>query len=431
MEVKDLRKLENSSISFTVTEEGAAWQEALERVSATLQKKKPIKGYEAGTAPLKTAYGEYGKPLLEKTVSDIVAAAIGSIYEEHEYYPVSDPDITILRAGLTAMRADVVVFIYPEVPDFDYSFFTVEKPIKTVTEADIDEGIDRYMKSHLWVHEIDREARMGDIVEVSFQGTSEGQPFEYDHSRQVRFRVGSGFLFAGLDEAIIGHVAGDDLDLTLTMPQNFHRRAIAGKTIDLHVHLLSVNVRDLLECTDEFVKEKVSGADTVAEFREKQRARIQKLNDQKTARAFEDNFQEKVASFVTCQIPESMIDAAVSGFVEALRQESFQRGTSMNKLLEDEGKTMDDFKREVYPVAVRQVKVSMALDYIARKEQFEVTEEAVEERVNTYMKQAKSPSYESALKKLGGEESVREKIMNDMAADVLRSHCRVVEVEVV
>ena len=388
MEFRNLKELEDSSVSFAVTEEGTLWQEALADASAAMQKKKPLEGFKTGEASLDTAYREYGKPLIERAVSAVVTDAVGRICREHEYYPVSNPDIDILRGDLTAMSAKVIFFIYPQVPDFDYKDFTVEKPVKTVTEADIDEGISRYMKSHLWVHEVDREAQMGDIVEVSFQGTCEGQPFEFVHSEKSRFQVGGGLLFAGLDEAVLGHVAGDDLDLSLTMPENFHRKSIAGKTLDLHVHIRSVNVRDLLECTDEFVKEKVSGADTVAEFREKQRARIQKLNDQKTARTFELNFQEKVASFVTCPIPPAMIDMVVNKYVGALRQESFQRGTSMAKLLQDEGKTMDDFKREVYPVAVREVKVSLALDYIARREQFEVTREAVEERVNTYIYEA-------------------------------------------
>ncbi|MCD7862826.1 MAG: trigger factor [Lachnospiraceae bacterium] len=430
MGVKDLKKLEDGSVSYVVTKEGADWQAALNKVSVEMQKQKPIQGYRPGKASPEITYQTYGKPMIDQAVTEVLADAMTEVCAEHDYFPVSNQNIQLDQADLKALNATVSFAIYPEIDDFDYTAMEVEKPVKPVTEQDVDDAINRYMKARPWVHEVERAAQIGDVVEASFNGTCEGQPFEYDHSDKTRFIMGRETLFTGLDEKLVGYSAGDDLDVSLTMPANFRRESIAGKTLDLHVHLISVNARDVLECTDEFVKEKVKDCDTVAAFREKQRARLQKQNDQKSDRAFERNIQDALVSHVTCPIPESMISVGVNNYVRALQQMSMQQGISVSQLLKQEGKTLADFKREVRPSAVKQVKVSIALDYVMRKEQFEVPKDAVEKQVNTYMKRARKSSYEAALKALGGEEEVEEKLKNDMAIDFVRTHCKVVEVEV-
>ncbi len=430
MSIKDLKELEDGSVSFTVTEEGKQWQDALRRVSSSLQKDKPIQGYRPGKASLEVAFQTYGQPMMDQAVSEVLTEAMTSVCTEHDYSPVSKPKVEVEQADLTALSAGLSFAVYPKVPDFDYMGIELEKPVKTVTEADVDDAVDRYMKSHPWVHEVERGAQIGDVVEVSFTATCDGEPYEGDNVKKSRFIMGRDTLFAGLDDALVGHAVGEELELTLTMPEDFHRKAIQGKTLDAKIHINKVSARDVLECTDDFVKEKIKGVETVAEFREKQRTRMQKQNNQKSERVFERNFQNALASFVTCTIPACMINLCVNNYIRTLQQMCFQQGKSVNQVLKEEGKTLADFKKQVTPNAIQQVKVSIALDYVMQKEQFEVTKEAVEERVNTYMKQAKKSSYEAALKALGGEENVKEKIMSDMAADFVRKHCKVTEVEV-
>ncbi len=430
MSITDLKELEDGRVSFTVTEDGKQWQEALRRVSAAMQKDKPIQGYRPGKASLEVAFQNYGQPMLDQAASQVLTEAMTSVCTEHDYSPVSNPKVETRQADLSALIVELSFAVYPKVADFDYVGIEVEKPVKTVTEEEVDTVITRYMKSHPWIHEVERGAQMGDVVDVSFTATCDGEPYEGEKAKKSHFILGRETLFAGLDEALVGHAAGEDLELTLTMPENFHRKAIQGKTLEVQVHIVNVSAREVLECTDDFVKEKVKGAETVEEFRKMQRDKLQKQNDRKSERAFEKNFQNKLISFVNCPIPQAMVSVSVNGFIRSLQQMCFQQGKSVKEVLAAEGKTMTDFIKQVTPSAVKQVKLSIALDYIMQKEQFEVTREAVEERVNTYMKQAKARSYETALKALGGEENVKEKLMNDMAVSFAREHCKVIEVEV-
>ncbi|MCD8327177.1 MAG: trigger factor [Lachnospiraceae bacterium] len=429
IEIKNLEERQDGTVAFEIDEKGAQWQETLNRVSAARQKKEPVQGYRPGNAPLSIAYNTYGQALIDQAASEFLSEAVEQVCREQEYFQLSKPDVSVKEANLSALSASVSIVVYPKVNDFDYMGLEVEKPIKTVSEADIDEAVRLYMKGHPRTYKADREAAKGDIVEVSFTGTCNGEPFEFDHSDKSRFRMGSGSLFAGLDEAVAGHKPGEELDVSLTMPENFHRKAVRGKTLDLHVELLSITAREIEECTDEFVKEKVKGADTVAEFRELQRIRLQKTNDTRSDRAFDRNFQKKLASLVACPVPASMIEVSVDGFVRSLRQMAAQQGKKLQQVLAERRQTLDGFKKEVYPVAVLQVRVSIALDYVLRKEKLEVSDEAVDQKVQHFMKNSKLP-YDKALTYMGGKENVTEKLLQEQAYNFVRDHCKVVEVEV-
>ncbi|MCD7739666.1 MAG: trigger factor [Lachnospiraceae bacterium] len=429
IEIQNLEERQDGTVAFEIKEDGAQWKEALNRVSEAMQKQKPVQGYRPGNAPLSIAYNTYGQPMIDQAVNEFLSEAIKQVCGEHDYFQLTKPDINITTADLSTLCASVSMVIYPKVADFDYTGLEVEKPVKTVSETEIDEAVKLYMKGHPWVHEVEREARMGDTAEVSFDGTCNGEPFEFNHCDKRRFKMGSGALFAGLDEALEGHKAGEELDLSLTMPETFQRKALRGKTLDLHVCLRGVYVREIRECTDEFVKENVKGAETVAEFRELQRTRLQKSNDARSERAFDRNLQRKLSSLVTCPVPASMLEVSIDGFVRSLAQFAAQQRKKMQQVLEERHQTLDDFKKEVTPVADLQVRVSIALDYILRKEKLEVSQEAIDKKVKNFMTNSKLP-YETALKYMGGVENVTEKLQQEQAYNFVREHCRVIEVEV-
>ncbi len=429
MEIRNFRELEDGSVVFELEESSKEWEETLNSVSAAMQKEKPIQGYRPGKAPLAIAFNEYGQAMIDQAEQEFVNSAVEKVCTEHEYYLLSGPEKDVEQADLTTLRAKVGIVPYPKANDFDYVGFEVVKPVKTVTEADIDEAMRRFMKGYPYVHEVDRAAEKGDTVEVSFTGTCNGEPFEFDHSDSSHFRMGANSLFYGLDDHLMGHVAGDDVEVTLTIPDDFHRKAIRGKTLDLKVHLKSVSVREIVECTDEFVQEKIAGANTVAEFREQQRDKLKRLNDSRTEKAFDRNLQKALASLVTCPVPEPMVSVSVDGFVRAMRSLAVQQGQTLNQYLQGRKQTLESFKKSVHPLALMQVKVSIALDYILSKENFEVSDEAVEEKIQSFMKNSRLP-HDKALEKMGGRENIEEKVKQEMAYDFVKEHCKVVETEV-
>lgn len=428
MELRNISTNEGR-VRFELHLDKEEWLGYLKKESTSLQKRKAVPGYRAGKAPLSVAYKTYGDSLIQGGTNAVINDKLTQACEENDWAPVSQPTITVVAADLEQFCALIAFADYPKVEEMEYRGLKVEKPIKTVTEAQVDEMIDKYMRNHLYVHEVPREARMGDIVEVKFRGTHNGEGFEYDHSDKSRWVVGSGQLFTGLDEAIVGHVAGDDLELTLTMPEDFHREAVAGLTLDLKVHLVGVWARDLLECTDEYVKENVKGFDTVAEFREDRRKTAQGLNDSESKRILNQRIDDALAAAVTCPIPEEMIQVSMNRHMMTLQQLASGQGKTIEQVLSEEGKTVADFQALVRPNCERQVKCSVALDYIVRKEGLQVSRETIDNQLRSYATKA-NISMDEAARRMGGIESIAEKMLNDRAMDVVRENLIITEVEV-
>lgn len=369
------------------------------------------------------------QPMTEQAAEEFLNKAVEQVCREQDYCLLTKPEYTIKKADSTGLSATVKIVVYPKVSDLNYIGLKVQKPVKKVSEAEIDAAVRQYMDVHPWVLDVDRGAQMGDLVEVSFTGTCNGESFPYDHSDQSRFRMGSGILFAGLDEALVGHMAGEELDLTLTMPENFQRKTVRGKTLDLHVCLKRVCVRENKGCTDEYVKAHVKGAQTVKEFRELQRIRLQRTNDSQSAQAFDMNLQKALAALVTCPVPEFMVEVSEEEFVRGLTKMGMQKGQTLDQTLKARGQTLEQFKKQVHPIAVMRVKASIALDYIMEKEKLEVSKEEVDAKVESQVKKTGLP-HDKALKMLGGEENVAEKLKQEKAYNFVREHCKVVEVEV-
>ena len=429
MKVEDIIRGENGDIHFTLKAEPEEWKWYLNYAAGALQKRQPVQGYRVGKAPLGVCMRVFGKELMDRATTFASNDLLDKACAEHGFMPVSDAERTITAADADRFEMEVSFDLYPEITEMDYKGLVIDRPVKHCSEQDIDNEVDRYMKSHLYVHEVPREARMEDIAEVSFTGTHQGRGFPYDHSDKVRFVMGSGILFTGLDEALVGHVAGDDLELSLTMPKDFHREPVAGLTLDLKVHLIGVWARDLLECTDEYVKEHIKDADTVAEFREQLRATIQGRYDNRTKTIFNENFEKVLVDRVTVPIPNSMVETVIGRFVSTLREIAQQEGKTAEQVLEEEGKTLEEYRESVRPIALRQVKVSVALDYVVHAEKLTVTRERVNAVIANHA-QIQNVSPEEAKRRLGGDESIVEQLLNTKARELVLQYAEPNEFEV-
>lgn len=412
MEVKKMNRRPSGVVSFELCFEGKEWENALSKVSVSRQEKAPIAGCRVGKAPLPLAYKTYGSDLIDEAAKSVIGGALATVIAENQLAPVSQPTVSYMQADLTCLHVMCSFVNYPEIPDFDYIGIPVERPVKICTEEDINRSIDAYLKKHLYVHEVDRPAAMGDIVEVDFRGTHDGQPFPFDQSDNNRFTMGSGVLFTGLDEALAGHLAGDHLHLQLTMPEDFHREEIRGFTLDLDVNLHGVWAREeVSECTDAYVHASVGGCETVAEFRQRQRQNIQRQYDNQSRQCFEDKVQTALASRITTVLPESMYEVGIRQAVNDLARNA-PAETWKNETPDEREKRMARYREQARPVAERQVRLSVALDYVICHEKIQTTLEEIDAYVNAYAS-AMHLTPDDALRRLGGKETVAEEMQNN------------------
>lgn len=429
MKIDDFVKRENFRVTFTVTMEGDEWSEYLRRTSRELQKRRSVPGFRAGKAPLQAAANFYGELLYTEAVGQAGPQAVDRACRERGLEPVSVPAFTALRAGREGLTLVVDFYNYPEIKDLTYRGLRVERPHMAATEEMEEQELRAYMASHLNVHQVEREARMGDIVEVDFHGTRYGKPFPFDHGHNIRFLMGTGRLFAGLDEALAGHTAGDEMDLTLKMPQDFHRQDIARSTLDLRVRLVGVWAREMYELNDDFVRSQVKGASTVEEFRAMMRERAQKGLDLKAERSYERNLEQSLADAVKEPIPEAMVQTVLDRFVEGLRATAAAQGETVEQLLAREGRTLEDYRAMSLPHARRQTYVNVALDYIRSAEKLTVSQEDIEAYYKSYAAKFNLTPQE-ARQSAGDPERAADTILNERAMDIVRSSAVPVTVEV-
>ena len=378
MNILDFAVTDAYKVQFTASMDRDDWKPYLESVSLELQKKNAIPGFRPGAAPLLLAEREYGQTLYKPAAKNAVDDCIEKICLEKKIIPVSLPEVKIFELGTNGFSFTVCFGKYPEVESVKYRGLTAEKPVCRCKETDIDAEIDQFRSQHLAVDEVNREARMGDVVQLDFTGNHNGEKFPFDHASQFRLVLGTNVLFAGLDETLCGHGSGDKLDLTLTMPKDFHRAEIAGMTLQLHVHIQSVWERKMRELDDEFVKEFINGAETVAEYRELTRKKIQKRLDAQSEQLFNANLNAEIARNLPVQVPPSMVETVLSRYIDTLSAFAKQQGKTAEQFLAEEGKTLEDYRELARSAAKEEAAVSIAIDYVISAEHLTVASERLQ-----------------------------------------------------
>ncbi len=421
MEIVNFKQDKRQFIQFELVLSAPEFEEYLKKSSRMLQSARPTKGYRPGKMPLNTAMKIYGNELVNIAKDNAVSTSFNNLCIERDFAPVSQPVINIIRADINGLNALISFFDYPKIEKLDFRGLKPVKYERTCSEADIDKEINQYMLNHRLVLEVPREARYDDIVDMDFSGTSGGKPFPFDHGKNNRFTLGSGLLFAGLDEKLVGHVAGDDLELSLTMPENFHREEIAGLTIELSVHLNGVWERRLEECTDEYVKKNIAGCETVKDFREATRKKRQDKFNGKSKRLYSQAISQTLADAVDCYIPQPMIDVCLQRLMDNLEASAAVEGISSEEALRRVGKTIEGYRSECTPVAESQVKLSLALEYIARTENILISDDEISSAVNSFAK-VNNLTYPSALEQLGGREGIIEDLASKKALEFVKSN---------
>ena len=430
MDVLDFTHNSESYVSFTASLTRKEWEGWLKKASAALQKQRPLPGFRPGAAPLPVAERLYGKTLYQAAAADAQRELLSRVCEEMALDPVSEPSAEILSADGADFACRYSFFVYPELKELNYRGLKAEKPHRAVTESDIDRELENFRRNHLRVYETEREARFGDIVEVTFRGSTDGHGFPFDSSEKSRFVLGSGQLFAGLDEALLGHHKGDELSLTLTMPKNFHRQEIAGLTLDLSVRLKGVWARELQEVNDAFVRDYVKGCGSVSEYRELLRCRLEAAYESRAGKLYESNLEAALADAVPISVPEPMIRTNYERYLRQLASAAKVQGRTPEQLLRDEGKTLESYQAELLPLAHRQVLFSLAVDYIIENEKLSVSAQELDSWRNSTA-EAMGLSPEQAQSQLGDSEALIEELLTRKAMALVASAAEptVVELE--
>ena len=293
--------------------------------------------------------------------------------------PVGRPSVAEMNiADDGTVTLKIATDLYPVVTLGQYRGIEVEKVNAEVKESEVDAEIDRMAKNVARISTVDRPAKEGDTAVIDFEGFLNGTAFEGGKGENHELLLGSGSFIPGFEEQVVGMSAGEEKEIHVTFPENYHSSELAGKPVVFKVKVHEVKETVLPEKDDEFVKD-VSEFDTMAELRADIEKRILEEKQAGIDRAFENAAVEKAAANMTAEIPDSMVDEEVDRQLERMDYELRAQGASLEAYSKMLGGNMDSIRNSLRPGALNAVRTNVMLDAVVDAEKIEVSEEECEE----------------------------------------------------
>ena len=382
MEFKVEKKEKNMAV-ITVTVPNDEFRKAVKETYNRDKGKFQLPGFRKGHAPqymIETIYGE--GVFFEGAVNACINKTWPEASKESGLEIVSRPEIDVTEVG---GGKDLVytgtVAVRPEVVLGEYKGIEVQKADMEVTEADIDEAIGKEQdKNSRLVTVEDRAAENGDTVKINFNGTMDGVAFEGGKGENYPLVLGTGNFIEGFEEQIVGHKTGDAFEVNVTFPENYHAKDLAGKPAVFQCELLEIQRKEFPEVNDEFASE-VSEFDTLEEYKADLRKKLEEAKMKSAAAQNENNVIAKVCENAQIDIPAPMIEMQTEQMIDDYARRMQSQGLPLDQYMQYTGMTMDKLKDQFRPQAERNLKTRLVLEEVAKAENIQVSEEAVDAEI--------------------------------------------------
>ncbi|MBO5970340.1 MAG: trigger factor [Clostridia bacterium] len=355
---------------------------AIEAEKAKVFRKKAnsfnVPGFRRGKAPRSVIEKMYGTGIfLEDAINELINANWEEIINAPGKTIVSSPEFDIVSIEDEVVMT-AVMSVKPEIELADYAGIEVEAVLAPVTDEEVDGEIETVRRRNARETEVtDRAAAMGDIAVIDYEGFVDGVAFDGGKDSGHKLTLGSGQFIPGFEEGVVGHNAGEEFDVNVTFPTEYHAAELAGKVAVFKVKLNSIIFEELPALDDDFAVE-VSSFDTFAEYRADVAAKIEKRHQTNADREVEEKLQNALAEKVTAVIPDAMIDREVEAMVRDGESRMQMQGLDFKTYLQYFGMDLDGYKAQVRPAAETRVKTELALEKIAELEKIEISEEDIE-----------------------------------------------------
>ena len=381
MSVKNCEKLEKSTVVLTVEVSAADFEAAVQKAYLKQRGRIQMPGFRPGKAPRKMIESMYGVEVFyEEAVNIVLPDAYAEAVKEQELNVVGYPEVELLDVSKDGFTFKATVAVYPEMTLGQYKGLEAPKAEVKVMAADVNARLKEMAERNSRMVSVDRKVKKGDIANIDFEGFDKGVAFDGGKGENFDLEIGSGSFVPGFEDQLIGMTAGEEKDIDITFPENYHEH-LAGKAVVFHVKVNAVKVKEIPAIDDEFAKD-VSEFDTLADLKKDIKAKMVAEREEAATRAFEDVLMEKVADGLTGEIPDAMIEEQARFFVENFGRQLQAQGMNMAQYLQatnmDEAKLMEDAKGP----ALRQVRMDLAISEIAKAENIEITDADVDAEYN-------------------------------------------------
>ena len=374
--------LEKNMAKLTVEIEAERLEKALDAAYNKQKKSISMPGFRKGKVPRAMVEKMYGVEVFYEDAANILLQeTYPEAYDESGLEIVSQPSIDVvqLEKGKPFIYTAEVA-VKPEVTLGKYKGVTVTKIDTSVSDEEVDAEVETQRNNNARTVSVERPIENGDTAVIDFEGFVDDVAFEGGKGENYDLEIGSHSFIDTFEDQLVGKVAGDDVEVNVTFPEQYQAEELAGKPAVFKVKIHEVKAKELPELDDEFAQD-VSEFDTLAEYKEDVKKKLTERKEADAHRTKEDEAIEKIIDDAKMDIPEAMIDNQVNSMINDFANNMMQQGLSMEQYMQFTGMTMDKFKEQVRPDAVKRIQSSLVLEQIAKDENLEVTDADVDAEI--------------------------------------------------
>lgn len=403
--------VEKNVVEFEFSVSGEDFRAAIEKAYRKNVGKINVQGFRRGKAPRQIIERYYGSEIFyEDAVNIVLPDAYDKAIEEKNIEAVAQPEIDVKDIS----KENGVVFtakvtVKPEFELGQYKGVEVSKVIHRTTEKEINGEIEKIRTRNARLVTVeDRAAEKDDTVNIDFEGFSDGVAFEGGKGENFDLKLGSGQFIPGFEDQLVGKNTGDEVEVNVTFPEEYHAENLKGKPAVFKVKINSIKTQELPELDDEFAKD-VSEFDTFDEFKADMAKKLKEKNKERAKKELEDKILETICNNTEIDIPEVMFETAVNNQIRDFAMQLRYQGLDLEQYAKYTGITVDAMKAQFRPDSEKRVKTSLVLEKIAKVEALEVSDAEVNSELEKMAEQNKMTVDE--IKKYVNLDDVKENLL--------------------
>ena len=378
----ELKKLENKNMSLTMDFDYNEWETLVNESYNKNKGKYKVEGFRQGKAPRKMIEKAYG---FEVFFEDAITEGFNRHYveildKEKSLDPIDSPELSVTKLDKTGITIVAEIPVKPEVKLGKYKGLNVKVAPREVTDEDVENELKRVQVQNTRLVEKDGEVATGDVANIDFKGSVDGEYFEGGTAEGFDLEIGSHSFIDTFEDQLVGLKAGDSKDVLVKFPDNYHAENLAGKDAKFECKINAVKTKVLPEINDELASN-VSEYETLEEYKAHIREHLAEHAQEDAKIKTENEVLDKIVEGMEVDVPEIMVKRELDAMLQDMEYRLMYQGANLEAYCQYMGKTVEDIRNERHDEAVKSVKIRLALQEILKNEKIEVLEKDVDEYI--------------------------------------------------
>ena len=424
-----IKKLEGSLVEVTITKTGEEVKGLREHVLTHFKDAK-VDGFRQGKVPMDIIEKTYRDQINQEVLNHIINGEYPTIIKENEITPVDY--FTVTKADITVDNVEIVftVPVLPEVKVGNYKGVEVEKEELNVTDENINQEIDRMLESAGKLKEVENAtAELQDTVNINFEGFVDGVAFDGGKAEGFDLTLGTKSFIDTFEDQIVGHKVGDEFDVNVTFPTEYHSKELAGKPSLFKVKVNSIKRLEKQELNDEFAKE--NGHESVEDMKAKIKENVTTREERRIEGNFIQQIVDSIVSTSEVEVPKSMVEKEINSKISEFSNQLKMQGISLEQYFQMTGQSLDSMKASVEETAATNVKADLVLSEISKLEKLTAEDKDIDDKIEEMAKMynMETTNLLEEIKKAGNYEvfidNLRYQIINEKTIELLKASAKI------